>query len=262
MISQLAKYCKSKKIMFMSTPFSISDAKEVNPYVSVHKVASNEINHIRLLEFLSKTKKPIIISTGASTYTEIDFAVKLVKKNGNNRISLLQCTSKYPAPLEALNLMTIPKMKSRYSLPVGLSDHSTDPIIGPLVAVGSGASIIEKHFTLDRNLPGPDHPFALIPSELKSMVDSIRIAEKARGSGIKEILSEELELRKFATRSIQATRDINKDDILTEGHNFDILRPGNQKRGAEARFLASIQGRKSCRRIKVGQGILLSDLKG
>lgn len=261
MIPELAKYCDSRKIMFMSTPFSVKDAIEVNPHVFVHKVASYEINHVRLLEFLAKTKKPMIISTGASTYAEIDFAVKLVKKSGNNRISLLQCTSKYPAPIGALNLMTIPEMKIRYNLPVGLSDHSTDPIIGPLVAVGAGATIIEKHFTLDRNLPGPDHPFALIPSELKLMVDSIRMAEQSKGDGIKKILKEEQELRRFATRSIQATKNTNKDEVFKEGYNFDILRPGNQKRGAEARFITKIQGKKACRKIKAGQGILLSDCK-
>jgi len=185
MIPELAKFCKQENIIFMSTPFSIQDAKEVDPYVPIHKVSSFEINHIRLLEFLAKTDKPILISTGASTYTEIDFAVNLVKKY-NSKIGLMQCTSKYPAPIEALNLGVIPHMKSRYNVPVGLSDHSMDPIIGPIMAVGIGATIIEKHFTLDRNLPGPDHPFALIPKELELMVQLIRKAEKSKGSAQKK----------------------------------------------------------------------------
>lgn len=259
MIPELAEYCKKCNIMFMSTPFSVADAKEVDTYVSIHKVASYEINHVRLLEFLARTKKPIIISTGASTYDEIDFAVDLVKKNKNCKIALMQCTAKYPAPIESLNLMAIPEIKSRYGFPVGLSDHSTDPIIGPLVAIGIGATIIEKHFTLDRNLPGPDHPFALIPSELKLMVDSIRKAEQARGNGKKQVLKEEKELRHFATRSLQATKDIAKGERFQEGFNFDVLRPGNQKRGSDARFISKIQGKRSRRNIKIGQGILLSD---
>ena len=131
MIPELAKFCKQENIIFMSTPFSIQDAKQVDPYVPIHKVASFEINHVRLLEFLAKTRKPILISTGASTYTEIDFAVNLIKKN-NSKIALMQCTSKYPAPIEALNLGVIPNMKSRYNIPIGLSDHSMDPVIGPL----------------------------------------------------------------------------------------------------------------------------------
>jgi len=255
MIPELAGYCKHENIMFMSTPFSIQDAKEVDPYVQIHKVASFEINHVRLIEFLAGTKKPILISTGASTYDEIDFAVNIVKKKGNNKIGLLQCTSKYPSPIETLNLSVIPQMKSRYQLPVGLSDHSMDPIIAPILAIGFGATIIEKHFTMDRNLPDPDHPFALIPSELELMIKSIRIAEKAKGNGKKEILREELELRHFATRAIQAIRDISKGEVLQEGINFDILRPGSRIRGMEPRFLETINGKKATKDIKKGDGI-------
>jgi N-acetylneuraminate synthase len=256
MIPELARYAKKHNIIFMSTPFSVADAKQVDPYVDVHKIASYEINHARLLEFIAKTEKPLFISTGASTFTEIDFAVDLVKKNGNNDIRLLQCTSKYPCPVEALNLSVIPQLKSRYSLPVGLSDHSIDPIVAPIMSVALGACAIEKHFTLDRKLPGPDHPFALIPSELELMVSSIRNAELARGTGKKEVLKEEEELRKFATRSIQAIKPISKGDILQEGVNFDILRPGNRIRGLEARFLTSVNGKRSKHNVDVGDGII------
>jgi len=255
MIPELAKICKQENIIFMSTPFSIEDAKEVDPCVSIHKVSSFEINHIRLLEFLAKTGKPILISTGASTYTEIDFAVNLIKKY-NSKIGLLQCTSKYPSPLDALNLGVIPHMKSRYNLPVGLSDHSIEPIIGPIVAVGIGATIIEKHFTLDRNLPGPDHPFALIPDELELMIQSIRNSEKSKGTGQKEVLPEEKELHQFATRSLQAIKDISKGEMLQEGVNFEVLRPGNKIRGLDARFLETVNGKKSVKEIKIGDGII------
>ncbi len=255
MIPELQRYCKQNNIMFMSTPFSIQDAKEVDKYVEVHKVSSYEINHVRLLEFLAQTNKPILISTGASTYDEINFAVNLVNKKGNNKIALMQCTAKYPSPLQALNLSVIPKMKTKYNLPVGLSDHSIEPTIAPVLAVGLGATVIEKHFTLDRNLPGPDHKFALIPTELDLMIKAIRSSEKAIGSGKKEILEEELELRRFATRSIQATKDIKRGEILKEGINFDILRPGNRIRGMEARFLANVDGKKAKSDISRGDGI-------
>ena len=254
MIPELAKYAEQHNITFMSTPFSVNDAIQIDPFVQVHKVASYEINHVRLLEFLAKTNKPIIISTGASTYDEIDFAIDTIKKI-NNKISLLQCTSKYPCPLESLNLSVIPHMKLRYGFPVGLSDHSIDPIIGPIMAVGHGATIIEKHFTLDRHLPGPDHAFALIPSELELMIKSIRKAEITRGNGEKIILKEELELRQFATRSIQAIKNISKGDILQEGINFDILRPGNRIRGVESRYLDLINGKRSKKDVKNGDGI-------
>jgi N-acetylneuraminate synthase len=256
MISELARFCKQQNIIFMSTPFSVQDAKEVDPYVPIHKVSSFEINHVRLLEFLAKTEKPILISTGASTYTEIDFIVDLVRKKGNNMIALMQCTSKYPCPLSALNLEVIPQMKSRYKVPVGFSDHSIEPVIAPVLAVGLGATIIEKHFTLDRNLSGPDHPFALIPSELELMIKSIRNAELAKGTGKKEILKEEMELRRFATRSIQAIKDISKGEVLREGINFEVLRPGNKIRGIEPRFLDDVNGKRAVRDTKKGDGII------
>lgn len=254
MIPELAKFANQQDLVFMSTPFSIDDAKNIDPFVPIHKIASYEINHVRLLEFIAKTKKPIIISTGASTYEEIDFAVNLIKKFHSN-ISLLQCTSKYPSPLQSLNLSVIPKMQTRYGLSVGLSDHSMDPIIGPLIAVGLGATIIEKHFTLDRKLPGPDHAFALIPDELELMINSIRKAELAIGTGNKIVLDEEQELRKFATRSIQAIKNISRGEILQEGKNFEILRPGNRLRGIEARFLNSVEGKRAKKDIALGDGI-------
>ena len=122
-----------------------------------------------------------------------------------------------------------------------------------------GATIIEKHFTLDRTLPGPDHMFSLTPNELELMVKSIRKAEKVKGLEKKIILKEELELRQFATRSIQAIKDISRGDILKEGINFDVLRPGNRDRGANSRFLLDLDGKKVIRDIKAGEGIKLQD---
>ena len=270
MIPKLAVMCKEEGIMFMSTPFSVEDAKEIDPFVDIHKVASFEINHVRLLEFLAETKKPMLISTGASTYEEIDFAVNLVKSKTS--FSLLQCTSKYPCEINALNLSVIPKMKSHYNVSVGLSDHSIDPIVGPQVAVSLGATIIEKHFTLDQSLPGPDHSFALTPSSLKSMISAIRNTERmmasnenfiltdthklALGTGKKIILEEEKELQRFAKRSLQAIKNIQKNDILEEGINFEILRPGNRTKGLSPQFLEQINGKRSLDDVKKGDGIL------
>lgn len=259
MLKELSEYCDKQKIQFMSTPFSVTDAIAINKHVKIHKVASYEINHIRLLEYLAKTKKPIILSTGASNYDEIDFAVNILKKYHVKEYALLQCTAKYPAPLESLNLLTIPEMKKRYKISIGLSDHSLDPIIGPIIAVGLGARIIEKHFTLDKNLVGPDHRFALEPAELKKMVEVIRASEKTFGDGKKRVLDVETELRGFAVRRIQATNDIKKGERFTEGYNMDVLRPGNRTKGAEARFLLKINGKKSARSIKTGDGIRLQD---
>ena len=255
MIPELANYCKEKNIIFMSTPFSVQDAKKIDPFVQIHKIASFELNHVRLLEFLAKTNKPIILSTGASTISEIEFALNIIQSNGRSEIALLQCTSKYPASINSMNLKVIETFKIFFSLPSGLSDHSVDPIISPLVAVGLGASIIEKHFTLDRNLSGPDHSFALEPKELKKMIRLIRDAKIALGSKTKEIVNEEIELRKFASRAIQSITHISKGDILKEGENFDILRPGNKIRGLEPMYLEKIEGKKATKDIKIGDGI-------
>ena len=141
------------------------------------------------------------------------------------------------------------------SLPVGLSDHSVDPVLAPVLAIGFGATIIEKHFTLDKNLPGPDHKFALNPQELELMIRSIRNADGAKGNGNKLILDAEIELRQFATRALQATKKISKGEILREGLNFNVLRPGSKSRGIEARFLNQVNGKKAVNDIDIGEGI-------
>ena len=256
MIPKLANYCKEKNILFMSTPFSVQDAREIDPYVEIHKIASFEINHIRLIEFLAKTNKPIILSTGASTIDEIEFALNIIKSNGKSQIALLQCTSKYPASINSLNLNVIKNYSEKLSVISGLSDHSTHPTLAPLVAIGLGALIIEKHFTLDRNLPGPDHSFALEPDELKTMIELIRQAELTLGSNQKQIIDEENELRNFATRRIQSITNISKGEILKEGVNFDILRPGNRIHGLPPIYLEKIEGKKSTKDVKLGDGII------
>jgi N,N'-diacetyllegionaminate synthase len=257
MIPKLSDYCNQKNILFMSTPFSVEDAKEIDPFVDIHKIASFEINHVRLLEFLAQTGKPIILSTGTSTYEEIDFALDILNKNGNKNLSLLQCTSNYPAVIESLNLSVIPEMKKRYNCKVGFSDHSLDPVIGPVTSVGFGSTIIEKHFTLDKNLKGPDHSFALNPNELKLMIDSVRLAQSSKGIGQKVVHDDEQELKKIGTRSIQAIKDILKGDKLVEGKNFEILRPGFRKRGKDAKFLNQVNGKTSTVDVKKGDGIIL-----
>ena len=261
MLKDLATICKKEKILLMSTPFSVDDAIEVNKFVKIHKIAAFEINHVRLLEYLATTKKPIIISTGASNLSDIDYAIKLLKNKGVKEICLLQTTSKYPAPIDALNLKVIDKLKKKYNVPVGLSDHSINPILAPTLAIGLGATIIEKHFTLNKKFNGPDHSFALSPKEFKQLIKTIRESQKALGDGDKKILKDEEELRKFATRSIQAIKNIEKNEVFEEGKNINILRSGNQKRGEDARFLTKILKKKSKRKIKLGDGVFLKDCK-
>ena len=257
----LSDFCKKHKIQFMSTPFSLNDAKAVNKFVKIHKIASYEINHIPLLKFIAKTKKPVIISTGASTLNEIDFAIKALKKSGSKNICALQCTACYPAPITSLNLSTIRQLHKKYKISIGLSDHSIDPITAPLVAIGYGAKVIEKHFTLNKNFVGPDHSFAINPKELKTMIEFIRKADESKGTGKKEILNVEKELSIFAKRSLQSTTKINKGDKFQLGVNFEILRPGKRLRGIDSRFLSKVNGKKSNSIILNGNGIRFSDIR-
>ena len=260
LVGEIAGYCGEQGIEFMSTPFSVVDADAVDPHVRRHKVASYEINLVRLLQRLAAARKPLLISTGAATVDDIEFSLKTVRDAGAEDITLLQCTSSYPAPPESLNLTAIPWMRERFGLPVGLSDHSRDPLVGPVSAVALGATVIEKHFTIDNRLPGPDHAYALEPEELTAMVQAVRAAEQVRGDGVKAVGSHEMELRRFAVRAIQATRDIEPGDAIVEGDNVDVLRPGKRSSGMHPRHLDTLQGRHATRHIPAGEGIRPGDV--
>jgi sialic acid synthase SpsE len=260
LVGDIAEYCEQVGIEFMSTPFSVADAGVVDPHVRRHKVASYEINHLRLLQFLAATGKPLIISTGAATEEDIAFCVATVRDAGAREVTLLQCTASYPAPPDSLNLSVIPWLGRRFGVQAGFSDHSRDPIVGPVAAVALGATVIEKHFTIDNRLPGPDHAFALRPDELAAMVSAIRLAEQACGDGIKAIGPHESELRRFAVRAIQATRNIEPGDPLVEGDNIDVLRPGNRSIGMHPRHLDALRGHHAVRQILAGEGVRPGDV--
>jgi sialic acid synthase SpsE/ribosomal protein S18 acetylase RimI-like enzyme len=255
MIPELAGYCRERSVEFMSTPFSTRDFDEIDPHVRIHKCASYENGHLRLLQRFARSGKPLLMSTGASNEEDIEWAVETYRSNGGSQLCLLQCTARYPAPLEALNLSVIPHLKRRFGVTVGLSDHSREAVFGPIAAVALGARVIEKHYTLHPSLPGPDHAFAVSPDGLRAMIEGIRAAEKVVGSGIKEVLPAEDELRAYARRGIQAVRAIVKGEPLKEGTNIDILRPGKQRVGLHPKNLPRIEGRPAARDIPLGDGI-------
>jgi N-acetylneuraminate synthase len=259
LVAELADYCKQKNILFMSSPFSVTDFHAVDPHTLVHKIASYEISHVRLLEACAKSGKPLILSTGASTHADIRYALDWFRQCGGRDIALMQVTAKYPAPLSSIALRVIPTLRHTYGVPVGLSDHSTDPVIAPVGAVALGASVIEKHYTLDKRLPGPDHSFALTPSELATMVRAIRDMEQALGSAEKTIQAEEQELYSFARRALQAIRPIAAGESLHEGENFAILRPGQQTAGLHPRYVFEVEGKRATRAIALGEGICEGD---
>lgn len=261
MLPELSDYCKRNKIDFMSTPFSVQDAKEVDPFVQLHKVASYEIAHVRLVEYLAQTGKPVVMSTGASSLEEVEWAVNWFFRCGGKDLSLMQCTAKYPATYESLNLNVISSYIKHFGLRVGFSDHSRDPSLAPVAAVSLGARIIEKHYTLDNRLPGPDHPHAITAEELKVLVRDIRNAEKCLGSGLKRVDATEDELKSFAKRSLQAIKPISVGESLKEGLNFEVLRPGSQIAGAHPKFLFELEGKKARRSLGIGEGIFPHDFE-
>ena len=246
---ELKRICEKKNIIFLCTPFdetSVDVLEDIG--IQAYKIASYSINHIPLLKHIARTKKPVILSTGASTVKEIQIAIDAIYDEQNFQVALMQCTAKYPAPLENINLNTIPSLKKQFSLPVGLSDHSRDNLIAPLGAVALGANIIEKHFTTDNELPGPDHKFAVLPHELKDMISKIRQMEKTLGSSEKVILKEEKELHSFARRSIYARKDIKKGEIIQEDQ-IVILRSGKGKKGFEPAWKNRVIGKTAKKNI-------------
>ena len=222
---ELARYCKEIGIQFLSTPFDIESIQFLNNMQDIWKVPSGEITNYPYLVEIGKTKKKVILSTGMAEMDEIQAAIDVLKENGTTDITILHCTTEYPAPIKDVNLNVIPTMRDVFGYPVGYSDH-TQGIEVDLAAVAIGATVIEKHFTLDRNLPGPDHMASLEPDELKAMVVGIKKIELALGSKEKKPSEVELKNRLVARKSIVAKKKIKAGDELTED-NITTKRPGS-----------------------------------
>lgn len=224
----LAEYCREKGIGFMSTPFdlvSIDCLAEIGQ--DYWKIPSGEITNLPYLRRIAAVAKRVILSTGMSTIDEVEAAVKVLTAGALTRddIMLLHCTTQYPTPYEAVNLRAMEALRSLGCGAVGYSDHTVG-ITVPVAAVAMGAQVIEKHFTLDRNLPGPDHKASLTPEELAEMVTAIRQVEASMGSGRKEVADVERPNIEVARKSIVAARAIKAGEILTE-ENITVKRPGS-----------------------------------
>lgn len=244
---KLKKIAKEEGLVFFSTPFdktAVDFLEELD--VPIYKIASFEITDIPLIQYIAKKGKPIILSTGIATLKDIELALSTIKAQDNNQIILLKCTSAYPAPIEEANLLTIPNMRETFGTIVGLSDHTTG-IVAPVVATTFGAKVIEKHFTLDRNLGGPDAAFSLEPGEFKEMVNAIRAAEKALGKISYELTERQKRSREFS-RSLFVVKDIKKGEVLTE-ENIRSIRPGF---GLHPRYYKDILGKRATQDIKKG----------
>lgn len=244
---ELFDYAKEIGITMFSSPFdktAVDFLERLNN--PVYKIASFEITDIPLIEYIASKGKPIIISTGIATIGEIKEAIDTCRKARNHDITLLKCTSSYPAPYEEINLLTIPNMKETFGVDVGLSDHSRGMSVA-LGAVALGANIIEKHVILDKSIGGPDATFSMEIDEFKQMVDEIRNLERALGR-VHYDLTEKTVNNRIFSRSLFFTEDIKVGDIITQ-NNMRSIRPGY---GLHPRHYHEILGRKAAKDIKKG----------
>lgn len=222
---ELKSHCDTVGIQFLSTPFDIESIQFLNELVPFWKIPSGEITNYPYLVEIGKTGKQVILSTGMSEMEEIAAAITLLKENGTKEITLLHCNTQYPTPYADVNLRAMKTLKDTFHLPTGYSDH-TEGIEIPIAAVSMGAEVIEKHFTLDRSLPGPDHKASLEPDELQAMVKAIRNVEIAMGNGVKTVSRSEKENLNIARKSIIAAANICRGELFTE-KNLTTKRPGN-----------------------------------
>ena len=253
----LYNYAEEKGIIFLSTPFDLESADLLNRIgVTAFKIGSGDLSNYPLLEHIAKWGKPLILSTGMSTLEEISETLENLSNLGMDSIILLHCTSSYPTEIEDTNLRMIPMLREKYGLMVGFSDHTKSTII-PAAAVVMGAVVLEKHFTLDHDLVGPDHKMSLEPEDFQEMVNNIRQVEKALGDGLKKITNNENDVRKVARKSIVASMDIAKGAIVTR-EMLDVKRPGT---GLEPKNIQKIIGMKAKRDIRKDQLISWMDFE-
>ncbi len=253
---EIAKYAEDKGIIFLSSPFdaeSVDLLDEID--IPAFKIASGEITNFPLLKHIAGKQKPVILSTGMSTIGEVEEAINLIEKY-NDDIILMHCLTNYPAKKEDANLNVIKTLEYTFKRPVGFSDH-TSGVEMSVAAVALGSCIIEKHFTIDKNLPGPDHKASLEPHELSEMVKAIRNIEKGLGNGIKKPTNDEIKIKKLVRKSIVAKEGIPKGSILTE-EMLDIKRPGT---GIEPKYLDKLIGKELIEDVKKDDLLKWNQLK-
>jgi N-acetylneuraminate synthase len=236
---RLIEHCQKVGIQFLSSPFDTESADLLATMnVPIYKVPSGEITNLPFLQHIARKGRPLILSTGMSTLGEVEEAVNVLIASGATQLTLMHCVTEYPAPYAEVNLRAMHTLKIAFGLPVGYSDHTPGIEIG-IAAVALGAEVIEKHFTLDRSLPGPDHAASLEPAELQQMVAAIRHVEVALGNGIKVPAACELPNISVARKSVVAARSLPEGHRLATG-DLEIKRPGN---GLAPKLLPSLLGR-------------------
>lgn len=248
-----ARYCAERGILFLSTPFDETSADYLGDLgVPAVKISSTDVTNRFLLSHVGRMRIPVLLSTGMSTLDEVREAVAVLCAEGVDDIILLHCVSQYPADAKDANLRAITTLRSEFQVPVGFSDHTVGTAVA-LAAVAAGACVVEKHFTLDKGLPGPDHKASLEPAELTDLVAGIRRVESYLGSGTKEPAESEKENRGIVRRSIAARKIIRCGEVITEEHLI-ALRPGT---GISPMRRDTVIGRRA--RVEIAEGELLKN---
>ncbi|MFU1796329.1 N-acetylneuraminate synthase [Paenibacillus azoreducens] len=249
----LQKKCEELDIDFLSTPFDDESAEFLHSInIDAFKIGSGDMNNIPLLKRINTYKTPILLSTGMATLEEVQESLEVI----TSPVALLHCTSDYPAPLEDVNLFAMKTMEKEFGTPVGYSDH-TDGIQVSVAAISLGARIIEKHFTLDKSLPGPDHKASMSPEEFEYLVRSIRNVEIALGDGVKRCMPSEENTRLVARKSVVAAREIRSGSFIA-AEDLKIKRPGS---GLAPKYMDGLIGKKARYNIDVDQLILWDDVE-
>ena len=274
---QIKSYTEGKGLMFLCTPFGLRSARILRDLgCRALKIASPELNHVPLLLEIASYGIPLIVSTGVSTLGDIERAVHILRREKQGQLTLLHCVTAYPAPEEDYNLKVIPNLAAIFSVPVGLSDHSVDPVLVPAAAAGLGACLVEKHFTLKKRGDGLDDPIALTPGEFSRMVEAVRAAEnqpwdelcrrlrrdygaerlkKVLGTGKKELAPSEMANYGRTNRSLHALKDMTIGEKLSP-ENVAVLRTEkNLSPGLGPEYLATVLGKRLIRPIAEGQGV-------
>ena len=245
---ELFDVAKGEGLVCFSSPFDKTAVDFLETLeCPIYKIASFEITDIPLIKYVASKFKPIIMSTGIASLEDIELAIETCRRAGNNQISLLKCTSSYPAPIDEANMAMIPDFAKRFGVTVGLSDHTMGSTV-PVVATALGAKIIEKHFILDRSIGGPDASFSMNEQEFKDMVKAVREAEKAVGQVTYELTDKQIKGRDFS-RSLYVVKDIKKGEVITEEHVRSI-RPGF---GGHPKELKEILGTIADRDWEIGE---------
>ena len=256
-LKELNEYAKRKDIMFLATPFD-TEAVELLDRINTpaFKIASGDLTNLPLIKYIAEKGKPIILSVGLGSLDEIRAALDVIYSTGNENVALLHCVASYPTKPEDVNLNVIKTLKQKFQVPVGFSDHTMEVSV-PIGAVALGANIIEKHFTLDRKLEGPDHPYALEPEELEFMVKGIREVEKALGSEIKIVVDSEKQGLVAGRRSIFANVNIPEGTIITRDM-LSVLRPAV---GIAPKYVDKITGKQVKKDINAYEPITWDEIQ-